>query len=85
MRFSIGKVIGCCNYGECVLISKRIYYCVWCGSQVKLYLRRIIVIKFYNSEFIQNLSDGFSLQGERVFHVNLCVLVCGVIDTMVID
>ena len=31
---------------------------------------------FDNSEIIQNLSCGFSLQRERVFHVNICVLVC---------
>ena len=31
---------------------------------------------FYNSWFIRSLSHGFSLQGERVFHLNLCVLVC---------
>ena len=37
-------------------------------------LRRIIVIEFYNSGFIWSLSRGFSLQVERVFHVNICVL-----------
>ena len=31
---------------------------------------------FDNSEIIRNLSHGFSLQRERVFHVNVCILVC---------
>ena len=38
-------------------------------------LRKTIVIWFYNSEFIRSLSRGFFLQGERVFHVNLCSCV----------
>jgi hypothetical protein len=48
------------------------------GENLKLdiNLRRIIIIEFYNSEFIRNLSCGFSLQVERVFHINICVLVC---------
>jgi hypothetical protein len=48
------------------------------GENLKLgiNLRKTIVIEFYNSEFIQSFSHGFSLQGERVFHVNICVLVC---------
>ena len=46
------------------------------GENLKLgiNLRRTIVIEFYNSRFIQSLSRGFSLQVERVFHVNICVL-----------
>ena len=31
---------------------------------------------FDNSEIIQTLSYGFSLEGEMIFHVNICVLVC---------
>ena len=30
---------------------------------------------FDNSEIIQSLSRDFSLQSERVFHVNICILV----------
>ena len=37
-------------------------------------LRRTIVIVFYNSGFIRNLSYSFSFQVERVFHINLYVL-----------
>ena len=39
-------------------------------------LEKNIVNEFHNSEFIQSFSCDFSLQGERVFHVNFCVLVC---------
>ena len=35
---------------------------------------KIIVIDF--SEIIRNLPRDFSLQRERVFYVNICVLVC---------
>jgi hypothetical protein len=46
------------------------------GENLKLSINlRIIVIKFYNSEFIRSLSC-FSLQGERIFYVNIYVLVC---------
>ena len=47
------------------------------GENLKLgiNLRITIVIEFYNSEFIWSLSHGFSLHGEKVFHVNICVLV----------
>jgi hypothetical protein len=46
------------------------------GENLKLgiNLRKTIVIEFYNSRFIRSLSRGFSLQVERVFHVNICVL-----------
>ena len=37
---------------------------------------RIIVIDLIDSELIRSLSHDFSLQRERVFHVNICVLVC---------
>jgi hypothetical protein len=48
------------------------------GADLKLgiNLRKAIVIGFYNSEFIRSWSIGFSLQEERVFHVNIYVLVC---------
>ena len=48
------------------------------GEYLKLgiNLRRIMVIEFYNSEFIRSLSRGFAFQGEKGFHVNICVLVC---------
>jgi hypothetical protein len=43
------------------------------GEDLKLgiNLKRTIVIEYYNSGFIRNLSRGFSLQVERVFHVNM--------------
>ena len=48
------------------------------GEDLKLdiNLRITIVIEYFNSRFIRNLSSDFSLQGERVFHINICVLVC---------
>ena len=48
------------------------------GEDLKLgiNLRRTIEIEYYNSGFIWCLSRGFSLQGEMIFHVNCCVLVC---------
>ena len=48
------------------------------GEDLKLdiNLRITIVIEYFNSRFIRNLSSDFFLQGERVFHINICVLVC---------
>ena len=37
---------------------------------------RIIVIDLINSELIRSLSRGFFFQREKIFHVNICVLVC---------
>jgi hypothetical protein len=46
------------------------------GEDLKLgiNLRRTIVIEFNNSGIIQILSSSFTLQVERVFYINLCVL-----------
>ena len=46
------------------------------GENLKLgiNLRSTFVIEFYNSGFIRSLSHNFSLQVERVFHLNICVL-----------
>jgi hypothetical protein len=53
------------------------------GEDLKLgiNLKRTIVTEFYNSGIIWSLSCGFSLQVERVFHVNLCVLCLLIIFT----
>ena len=37
---------------------------------------RNIVIDLRIVKLIRSLSRNFSLQGERVFHENICVLVC---------
>ena len=37
---------------------------------------RDIVIDLKIVKLIQSLSRGFSLQGERFFHLNICVLMC---------
>ena len=37
---------------------------------------KIIVIDLINIELIRSLSHDFFLQKERVFHVNICVIVC---------
>ena len=47
-------------FGESQVRHKLENYCNW----------------FDNSKLIRNLSCGFSLQREKVFHVNICVLVC---------
>ena len=48
---------------------------VFCENlKLGINLKRTIVIEFYNSEFIQILSRSFSLQVERVFHVNCCLV-----------
>ena len=37
---------------------------------------RIIVIDLVNSELIWSLFHDFFLQRKRVFHVNICILMC---------
>ena len=48
------------------------------GEYLKLgiSLRRTTVIAYYNSGFIRSCPMVFSLQGEKVFYINICVLVC---------
>jgi hypothetical protein len=43
------------------------------GEYLKL---SINLIKTIIIELIRNWSRGYFLQGESVFHVNICVLVC---------
>ena len=53
-------------------------YIIVFGEDLRLgiNLRRTFVIELYNSEFIRSWSRGFSLQGENVFNINICVLMC---------
>ena len=46
------------------------------GLKLGINFRKTIEMEYYNSGFIRSLSRGFSLQGERFFHINICVLVC---------
>jgi hypothetical protein len=58
-----------------VLIHREIII-VFCENlKLGINLRRTIVIEFYNSGFIRSLSRGFSLQVERVFHINCCLVL----------
>ena len=62
---------------ECILIPKREYIIVF-GEDLKLdiYLRNYCNW-LYNSQIIRTLShDFFPSRKKRVFHINLCIIVC---------
>jgi hypothetical protein len=58
-----------------VLIPKEIIIVFGKNLKLGINLRRTIVITSYNSGIIQSLSRGFSLQVEKVFHVNCCFVL----------